>query len=112
MGTPLRFRSGSKLGRNFQVKHVSVAPVIKDGGARIGEVADWSAVAVRSVKKKSWQDAAGNWRDSVYFYELAPASEDNKIAFDEYFIEGRFSIVRHETDAERARDAWHDFVPR
>jgi len=112
MSTPLRFRSGSKLGRNFQVKHASSGTVVKEAGARIGVIPEWSAVAVRSVKKKNWRDAAGNWRDSVYFYELAPADSENKLTFDEYFVEGRFHIVRQETDAQRAHDAWHDFVPR
>ena len=112
MSTPLRFRSGSKLGRNFQLKHVPSGTVIKDGGARLGVLTDWAAVALRSVKKHNWQDAAGNWRDTVYFYELAPADEVNRIEFDEYFVEGCFRVVRQETDAERAVDAWHAFQPR
>src|SRR3954471_23970860 len=102
----LQFRSGSKLGRNFQVKQASGGTVERDGAARLGVIAEWSAVAVRSVKKKNWQDVAGNWRDSVYFYELAPADEENEIKFDEYYIRGRFKIVLQETDAQRARDAW------
>jgi hypothetical protein len=112
MSTPLHFRSGSKLGRNFQVKHASGGTVERDGAARLGVIAEWTAVAVRSVKKKNWQDAAGNWRDSVYFYELAPSDEQGEITFDEYFVRGRFKIIRHETDAQRARDAWHSFEPR
>lgn len=108
----LQFRSGSKLGRNFQVKQASGGTVEKDGAARLGVITEWSAVAVRSVKKKNWQDVAGNWRDSVYFYELAPAEEEREIKFDEYYIRGRFKIVREETDAQRARDAWHSFEPR
>jgi len=108
----LQFRSGSKLGRNFQVKQASGGAVERDGAARLGVIAEWSAVAVRSVKKKNWQDVAGNWRDSVYFYELAPADEENEIKFDEYYIRGRFKIIRQETDAQRARDAWHSFEPR
>ena len=112
MSTPLHFRSGSKLGRNFQVKHVAGGSVERDGGARLGVISDWTAVAVRSVKKKSWQDVAGNWRDSVYFYELAPADEESELKFDEYFVRGRFKIVRQETDAQRARDDWHSFEPR
>ena len=112
MSSPLEFRSGSKLGRNFQVKHLPGGNVERDGAARFGVIAEWAAVAVRSVKKKSWQDAAGNWRDSVFFYELAPADEQNEIKFDEYFVRGRFRIVRHETDAQRAREAWHSFEPR
>jgi len=112
MSIPLRFRSGSKLGRNFQLKHVPSGTVVKDRGARLGVLTDWSAVALRSVKKHNWQDAAGNWRDTVYFYELAPADEVNRIEFDEYFVEGGFRIVRQETDAERAVDEWHAFQPR
>ena len=112
MSTPLRFRSGSKLGRNFQLKHVASGTVAKDRGARLGVLTDWTAVAVRSVKKDNWQDLAGNWRDSVYFYELAAADEENRIEFDEYYVEGRFRIVREEHDAQRAREAWHSFSPR
>jgi hypothetical protein len=112
MSTSLQFRSGSKLGRNFQVKQASGGTVQRDGAARLGVIAEWTAVAVRSVKKKNWQDVAGNWRDSVYFYELAPADEESEIKFDEYYIRGRFKVVRQETDAQRARDAWHAFVPR
>jgi len=112
MSIPLRFRSGSRQGRNFQVKCVHRVGVVKSGGTQEGQIIDWTSVGVRSVKKQNWQDRSGTWRDSVYFYELAPGEEENKIALDEYFVEGRFTVVRQEADAQRATGAWHAFDPK
>ena|SRR5688500_9454363 len=112
MNAPLKFRSGNRTGRNFQIKCVQRADVVSEGGAKVGNIVEWEAVGVRSVKKQSWQDQAGNWRDSVHFYELAPSDEENRIQLDEFFVEGRFKVVRTETDVQRALAAWHEFEPR
>ena len=112
MSIPLRFRSGSRQGRNFQLKCVRRADVVKQAGTQEGTIVDWACVGIRSVKKQNWQDLAGIWRDSVHFYEIAPGNEDSRVELDEYFVEGRFSIVRHVVDAQLALAAWHAFQPK
>jgi len=112
MSTPLRFRSGSRQGRNFQLKCVQRADVVKQAGTQEGTVVDWASVGIRSVKKQSWQDRAGVWRDSVHFYELVPADEENRVELDEYFVEGRFAVVRQVVDAQLALAEWHAFEPK
>jgi hypothetical protein len=112
MSSPLRFRVGSKLGVNFNLRLPPGAIVEKDGRKAEGTISEWSAIAVRSIVKDFWQDKSGAWRDSIHFYELAPGVEENRIGWDEFYIAGPFTIVRQEKDTQRANEAWKAFTPR
>ncbi|MFZ5895538.1 MAG: hypothetical protein ACOY0T_31060 [Myxococcota bacterium] len=112
MSSPLRFRVGTKFGIAFQARLPSNAQLVRKGTGAEGLLTDWAAVGVRSILKDHWQDGQGRWQDSVYFYELAPGDEDNRIAVDEFYVAGGFTIVRHETVPHRANDAWKAFVAR
>jgi hypothetical protein len=59
-----------------------------------------------------YQDLAGVWRDSVHFYEVAPADEENRIELDGYFVEGQFRVVGQVNDAQLALAEWRAFVPK
>jgi hypothetical protein len=112
MSSPLRFRVGSKLGVSFALRLPPGAIVEKDGRKAEGTIAAWSAIGVRSIVKDFWQDKSGAWRDSIHFYELAPGADENRIACDEFYIAGPFTIVRTEKDANRANEEWKAFAPR
>jgi hypothetical protein len=101
--------SASSAGR---LKCVQRADVVKLSGTQEGTGVDWACVGIRSVKKQNWQDLAGVWRDSVHFYEIAPADEESRIELDEYFVEGQFRVVRQVTDAQLALAEWHAFEPK
>ncbi|MFZ5893403.1 MAG: hypothetical protein ACOY0T_20245 [Myxococcota bacterium] len=112
MSSPLRFRIGSKFGIIFHARLPASAEIASRGKIVDGVVTEWASVAVRSILKDHWQDKHGQWRDSIYFYELAPGDEENRIAVDEFYVEGSFAIVRHEKDPNRAIEAWKAFVAR
>jgi len=112
MSSPLRFRVGSKLGFNFNLRLPPGAVVEKDGKKAEGTIAEWSSIGVRSIVKDFWQDKAGNWRDSIHFHELAPGEDENRITCDEFFVTGAFTVVREEKDANRANEAWRAFTAK
>jgi hypothetical protein len=112
MSSPLRFRLGSKFGIIFHARMPPTAAVTSPGKIAEGIVTEWSSVAVRSILKDHWQDKHGQWRDSVYFYEIAPGPDENRIECDEFYVAGMFAIVRHEKEFNRAVEAWKAFVPR
>jgi hypothetical protein len=109
MTAPLRIHFGSKPGFAFNVRYAPTAAVTTEDG--VTSISAWSSVGVRSIVKNHWQDNAGVWRDSIYFYELGASDTENRISCDEFYVAGPFSIVRHEKDANRAQTAWRDFTP-
>jgi hypothetical protein len=96
----------------FNVRHPPNATVARSGKLVEGTVHEWSAVGIRSILKDHWQDRSGRWRDSIYFYELAPDEHENRVEFDEFFVAGSFRVARQETEASRAQAAWRDFTAR
>ena len=111
MSSPLHYRNGQKFGLVFSVRHAG-EPEHRNldvGFEKI--ILDWHAVGVRTILKDHWQDGAGQWRDSIYFYELEPGPEENRIEQDEFYIAGRFTIARQEKVAARALQAWKAFTP-
>jgi hypothetical protein len=112
MSSPLRFRIGSKFGIIFHARLPPNAVVTTHGKVAEGTVSEWNAIAVRSILKDHWQDKHGQWRDSIYFYELAPGAEENRIECDEFYVVGGFVIVRMEKEGNRATEAWKGFAAR
>lgn len=107
--TPLRFRAGSKLGVTFFVAHNQDINVARNARGVEGVITEWRRVGIKSIVKDHWQDKSGRWRDSVYFYEIEPGPDENRVELDEYYVRGCFQIVRHEKDMSRALAAWKDF---
>jgi hypothetical protein len=100
---------GSKFGVVFNVRHAGAADF--DPTTLQNALSEWRSVAVRSILKDHWQDRTGRWRDSIHFFELEPADEENRIELQEFYVAGRFRVVREETDAARAVAAWKAFTP-
>ena len=111
MSHPLRFRSGSKFGFIFHVKHADDVEAVRVGGALEGTIVHWSKVAVRTIVKDEWQDNSGQWRDSIRVYVLEPGDEESRLTLDEYYIEGRFKIALRESDTGRVLTLWKEFRP-
>lgn len=111
MSSPLQFRAGNKFGVTFQVRHAQQIDVLKEGSTVQGTITDWARVGVRSILKDDWQDQAGRWHDSIRFYELEPGEEENRLELDEFYVAGRFKVVRQETNGTRATAAWKAFKP-
>ena len=111
MSSPLHYRNGQKFGLVFSVRHTG-DPERRSLGAGFEKIIhNWRTVGVRTIIKDHWQDGSGAWRDSIYFYELEPGLEENRIEQDEFYIAGRFSITRQEKNAAMALQAWKAFVP-
>jgi hypothetical protein len=111
MSAALNFRAGSKFGVTFQVRYAQQVAVTKQGSTVQGTITHWARVGVRTILKDDWQDDAGNWHDSIRFYELEPASDENRIALDEFYVAGPFVVTRREANGPRATAAWKAFTP-
>jgi hypothetical protein len=111
MNNPLRYKAGSKLGIAFHVRYPLPVEALSNGQIAEGTIPSWRSVCVRTILKDRWKDAAGKWRDTVHFYELVPSDGENRIDVDEFYVAGRFEIVRHEKNATEALQAWKAFKP-
>jgi hypothetical protein len=100
----------SVLGRSAEVRAARRRGQVRS--TQEGTVVDWARVGMRSIKKQNWQHLAGVWRDSVHFYEVAPADEESRIELDEYFVEGQFRVVGQVPDAQLALAEWHALEPK
>lgn len=109
MDARLRIHFGSKPGFAFNVRYAPSVNVSTED--EVTAITGWASVGVRSIIKDHWQDNSGTWRDSIHFYELVPGATEERIACDEFYVAGPFSVVRHEKDANRAQAAWRDFKP-
>ncbi len=69
-------------------------------GMTKGEFRGWTRAAVKSVQKD---------HNSIFFWEIEPGPDESVIEMDEFYVRGRFRIVRKLTERKAARTAFLEF---
>lgn len=106
----LHIRFGTTSDIMFQVKHNGSWTEIKSFKKRIkqedgsykttfeeGWLTDWTQLAVRTVIRKN---------SSMRMWLLEASKEENRIEFQEFFVEGSFVIKESENNSKKVRGLW------
>lgn len=102
LGGPLSIRMGNAPGVSFRLKALQkLTDSERTGRIRTGVLHDWKRIAV-------WAGTGSRSR----MYEIAPSEEKNEIIYREFYVRGRFAVLRKLNNVRKVREAWSSFVPQ